>query len=53
MLTAFSANVSNQARGALHDSDRPIPFANLEWPPRRYKQHGIKGATEPRVKRVR
>lgn len=50
MLAAFSAGVSEEAAASLHDRDRPIPFANLEWPKRRYKKHGIRGAKEARVK---
>ncbi|HEY8583308.1 MAG TPA: hypothetical protein VIL49_10180 [Capillimicrobium sp.] len=50
MLAAFSAAVSEASRAALHDSDRPIPFANLEWPKRRIKLHGIGGAKDRRVK---
>lgn len=50
MLAAFSAAVSAETSQALHDRDRPIPFANLEWPRRRYKRHGITGAREPKGK---
>jgi len=50
MLEAFSAAVSAQSREALHDRDRPAPFANLEWPPGRSKRHGITGAREPKGK---
>lgn len=52
MLAAFSAQVSDAARGALHDPDRPIPFANIEWPKRRYKRHGIKGAKQSKASRA-
>lgn len=48
MLASFSANVSRLTQSALHDPDRPIPFANLEWPKGRVKHHGIKGARKPR-----
>lgn len=48
MLASFSANVSRQTQGALYDPDRPIPFANREWPKGRVKQHGIRGARKPR-----
>lgn len=48
MLDAFSAAVSAQSRDALHDRDRPIPFANIEWPRGRSKGHGITGAREPK-----
>jgi len=49
MLAAFSTSVSAEARATLHDPDRPIPFANLEWPKGRFKKHGIKGAKEKRA----
>lgn len=52
MLAAFSAQVSDAARSTLHDPDRPIPFANIEWPKRRYKRHGIKGAKQPKAPRA-
>lgn len=48
MLGAFSAAVSTRARDALHDRERPIPFANLEWPRGRSKGHRIVGAREPK-----
>ena len=51
MLAGFSAVVSDAARGTRHDPDRPIPFANIEWPKRRYKRHRIKGAREPKAAR--
>ena len=47
MLAAFSAQVSEAAGSELHDPDRPIPFANLEWPKHRHKRHGIGGARQP------
>jgi hypothetical protein len=52
MLSAFSAAVTPSVAAALPDADRPIPFANLEWPKRRYKRHGIKGAKAPRGARA-
>lgn len=52
MLAAFSAQVSDAARSTLHDPDRPIPFANIEWPKRRYKRHGITGAKQPKAPRA-
>jgi len=48
MLGSFSAKVSDRTQTALYDPELPIPFANLEWPRRRVKRHGIKGAKEPR-----
>jgi hypothetical protein len=53
MLAAFSAAVTPSVAAVLPDPERPIPFANLEWPKRRYKRHGIKGAKAPRSARVR
>lgn len=50
MLRAYNARVSDAAAAGLHDPDRPIPFANVEWPKRRYKRHGIKGAKQPRTR---
>ncbi len=44
MLATFCSNVSDASRHALHDPDRPFPFANLEWPPGIRKRHGILGA---------
>ena len=52
MLAAFSARVSNASRSTLHDPDRPLPFANIEWPARRYKRHGIRGAKQPKAGRT-
>jgi hypothetical protein len=48
MLTAFSAGVSPTSAEGLHDPELPIPFANLEWPRTRRKDHGITGARGPR-----
>lgn len=53
MLATFNAQVSDTTRSTLHDPDRPIPFANIEWPKRRYKRHGITGAKQPRAPRAR
>jgi hypothetical protein len=50
MLEAFRSSVSEQSRAALYDPERPLPFANLEYPPRVYKRHGIKGAKAARRK---
>ena len=50
MLEAFRSSVSEQARVRLHDPERPLPFANLEWPARVYKRHGIKGAKAARAR---
>ncbi len=51
MLDAFAAGLSTRAREGLHDSERVMPFANLEHPPGVRKRHGITGAKEPRRQR--
>jgi hypothetical protein len=48
MLGAFATAVSPPSRAALVDSERVMPFANLEYPKGVFKRHGIKGAKEPR-----
>jgi len=48
LIGSFVDGVSAEARAALRDASRPFPFANLEWPPGTRKNHGIKGASEPR-----
>jgi hypothetical protein len=48
MLAAFSAGVSPDSAARLHDPELPIPYANLEWPRTRRKDHGITGARGPR-----
>jgi hypothetical protein len=53
MLEIFCRGVSEQSRIALHDSDHPFPFANLEWPPGVRKRHGIDRAREGSEERVR
>jgi hypothetical protein len=44
MLGAFVSGVSEGTKEKLLDSERPFPFANLEWPPGTRKRHGITGA---------
>jgi hypothetical protein len=44
-LAAFAERVSDSGRAHLHDTDRIMPFANLEHPPGTRKAHGIAGAT--------
>lgn len=44
LLQAFSRSVSTSTRASLHDAERPMPFANLEWPRGTRKRHGITGA---------
>lgn len=48
MLDAFVAAVPQADRVGMCDPGMPIPFANLEIKPGRAKNHGIKGAREPR-----
>ena len=50
MLEAFCSSVSAETHSRLYDPKRPLPFANLEWPPRVYKRHGIKGAKATRAR---
>jgi hypothetical protein len=46
----FAQNVSKDTRKALHDSERVMPFANLEYPRGNSKAHGIRGARAPKAK---
>jgi hypothetical protein len=48
LLRRFFDNVSDDAKQALFDPDRPLPFANLEWPPGMRKSHGLGGARKSR-----
>jgi hypothetical protein len=48
MLRAFASSVSSSSRAGLHDGERLMPFANLEYPPGVRKRHGITGAKETR-----
>ena len=48
MLRAFVENVSDAAKRSVADQERPLPFANLEWPRGVRKLHGITGARAPR-----
>jgi hypothetical protein len=48
MLKTFAAGVSPADRERLYDSERVMPFANLEYPPGVRKRHGITGAKAPR-----
>jgi len=45
MLRAFVAGVSSAAKRSFRDPGHPFPYANLEWPKRVRKAHGIRGAT--------
>lgn len=47
MLGTFAAGVSPAARARLHDQERVMPFANLEYPAGVRKRHGITGAKAP------
>jgi hypothetical protein len=44
-MAVFADGVSTDAGSSLHDSERVMPFANLEFPPGTRKRHGIRGAT--------
>ncbi len=46
----FAQNVSEETRKALYDSERVMPFANLEYPRGNSKAHGIRGARAPKAK---
>lgn len=48
MLFDFIQNVSRDCRARLHDPERAMPFANLEYPPGVRKCHGISGVKAPR-----
>jgi hypothetical protein len=48
MLGCFAGAVSTTSRAALHDRERVMPFANLEFPKGLGKNHGIDGAKAPR-----
>lgn len=41
LIGAFCAAVSSTTREALHDPERPLPFANRVWPTGSRKRHGI------------
>ena len=45
----FAQNASEETRNALHDSERVMPFANLEYPRGNPKAHGIRGARAPKA----
>jgi hypothetical protein len=47
MLRRFCTNVSDDSRRSLHDPGHPFPFANLEWPPRVRKAHGLRWTRKP------
>lgn len=46
-LGGFAAELSDRTRASLHDRERLMPFANLEFPKGNAKRHGITGAREP------
>lgn len=50
-IRAFVDGVSDETRRSLHDPQRVMPFANLEFPKGNVKAHGIKGAKAPRLQR--
>ncbi|MHB1419868.1 MAG: hypothetical protein ACYCX4_09855 [Bacillota bacterium] len=41
LLATFVKNVSQGSKEQLLDPDRPLPFANLEYPKGNRKKHGI------------
>jgi hypothetical protein len=45
MLARYVESVSTVTRAAIRDGERPIPFANLEYPHGTKKRHGISRAT--------
>lgn len=47
----FADHVSESSRAALHDRERVMPFANLEFPKGNAKNHGIRGARAPKTRR--
>jgi hypothetical protein len=49
----FADHASEKTRTRLHDPVRVMPFANLEFPKGNPKNHGIRGARAPKVKRGR
>lgn len=44
MTREYCRGVSESTLGVIRDPDRPLPFANLEWPKGVRKNHGITGA---------
>lgn len=49
LIEAFVGGLSPASIAAVRDPLHAFPFANLEWPKGVRKDHGIKGATEPRL----
>ena len=47
----FADHVSAKTRARLRDPVRVMPFANLEFPKGTPKNHGIRGARPPKIKR--
>jgi len=50
-IAHFAQHVSKSIRAGLRDSVRVMPFANLEFPRGHPKNHGIRGARAPKIKR--
>lgn len=48
MLDQFCVNVAEETAEGLFDPERPLPFANLDWPSRGAKRHGITGSKAPK-----
>jgi hypothetical protein len=47
----FAKHVSEETRASLYDPVRVMPFANLEFPKGNPKNHGIRGARAPKLRR--
>ena len=45
LLKTFVDNISSETKKSLYDRNHPFPFANLEFPKGRRKQHGINRST--------
>lgn len=41
LLKYFMENVTPESRAEIRDQELPLPFGNVEYTPRRCKQHGI------------
>jgi hypothetical protein len=50
-IERFANHASVRARAGLRDAVRVMPFANLEFPKGHPKNHGIRGARAPKLKR--
>lgn len=48
MVEHFASNIEEAAKRALHDYAAPLPYANLEYPNGRRKNHGFRRVKESR-----